>query len=222
VRVGLPHLTPSRYSSAVPDRVPVIAGEFEDLLGGGLKQLIAEEPSIVLVASEVPLAWVPGALEEHPSGVVLLNLSAIPGPRAVRDLHELKPGASIVVLADRPTSAQAAQMISFGAAACLSKQTQGRDVVNAIHLASRGMNMMPRSSHGSNGMDALGPDRLTAREADVLELLRAGQANAQIAEALSISVETVRTHARNIYRKLGVSSRRDLTGAPSSMSNSAV
>jgi DNA-binding CsgD family transcriptional regulator len=67
-------------------------------------------------------------------------------------------------------------------------------------------------------MGALGPDRLTAREADVLELLRTGQANAQIAEALSISVETVRTHARNIYRKLGVSSRRDLTGAPSSQS----
>jgi DNA-binding NarL/FixJ family response regulator len=148
VRIGLLRITRSRYSSAVPERVPVIAGEFEDLLGGGLKQLIAEEPSIELVASEVPLARVPGALEEHPSGVVLLNLSAIPGPRAVRDLHELNPGASIVVLADRPTSAQAAQMISFGAAACLSKQTQSRDVVNAIHLASRATGWAPSGPTG--------------------------------------------------------------------------
>ncbi|HWI09255.1 MAG TPA: helix-turn-helix transcriptional regulator, partial [Solirubrobacteraceae bacterium] len=51
---------------------------------------------------------------------------------------------------------------------------------------------------------------LTPREADVLELLQEGLTNAQIAHTLSIGVETVRTHARNIYRKLGVASRRDL------------
>jgi DNA-binding NarL/FixJ family response regulator len=44
----------------------------------------------------------------------------------------------------------------------------------------------------------------------VLELLQGGATNAQIAQALAIGLETVRTHARNIYRKLGISSRRDL------------
>jgi len=37
-----------------------------------------------------------------------------------------------------------------------------------------------------------------------------GATNAQIAHTLSIGVEAVRTHVRNIYRKLGISSRRDL------------
>lgn len=37
-------------------------------------------------------------------------------------------------------------MLSFGATACLSKETQGRDVVNTIHLASRGMHVLPRSA----------------------------------------------------------------------------
>jgi DNA-binding NarL/FixJ family response regulator len=74
------------------------------------------------------------------------------------------------------------------------------------------MHVLPRSaSEEANGYaGVLGPDLLTPREADVLELLQEGQTNAQIAHALSIGVETVRTHARNIYRKLGVSSRRDL------------
>ena len=44
----------------------------------------------------------------------------------------------------------------------------------------------------------------------MLLLLRQGHSNAQIALALHVGVETVRTHARNIYRKLGVSSRREL------------
>ena len=55
-----------------------------------------------------------------------------------------------------------------------------------------------------------GPDLLTPREADVLELLQEGRSNAEIAVALHVGVETVRTHARNIYRKLGVRTRRDL------------
>ena len=55
-----------------------------------------------------------------------------------------------------------------------------------------------------------GPDLLTTREANVLELLQEGRTNAEIAHTLSIGIETVRTHARNIYRKLGISSRRDL------------
>jgi DNA-binding NarL/FixJ family response regulator len=51
---------------------------------------------------------------------------------------------------------------------------------------------------------------LTARESDVLELLQDGQTNSAIAAALDIGIETVRTHARSIYRKLGVPSRREL------------
>ena len=45
----------------------------------------------------------------------------------------------------------------------------------------------------------------------MLELLQDGAANAEIAHELSIGIETVRTHARHIYRKLGIGSRRELT-----------
>jgi DNA-binding NarL/FixJ family response regulator len=44
----------------------------------------------------------------------------------------------------------------------------------------------------------------------VLELLQTGRSNGEIAAQLHIGVETVRTHARSIYRKLGVRSRREL------------
>jgi DNA-binding NarL/FixJ family response regulator len=75
------------------------------------------------------------------------------------------------------------------------------------------MHVLPNSAAaGGNGQgaDLKGSELLTPREADVLELLQEGNSNAQIAQTLSIGLETVRTHARNIYRKLGISSRRDL------------
>ena len=45
-------------------------------------------------------------------------------------------------------------------------------------------------------------------------MLQANHSNAEIAQKLHVGVETVRTHARNIYRKLGVSTRRDLRLTP--------
>ena len=193
--------------------VTVVAAEFEDLVKVGLRQLISEDQNLQLVASDVPLVDLSDAIEKHLPAVALLNFGSLPSPAAVRELHDRHPGTRIVVLANRPTAAECNQMLSFGATACISKETQGRDIINAIHLASRGMHVLPRSAAGGladHGFGVPSPELLTAREADVLELLQQGRSNAEIAHTLSIGIETVRTHARNIYRKLGVSSRRDL------------
>ncbi len=191
-------------------RVPVVAGEFEDLVGFGLRHLLSEDGSVELAASDVSLEALDQAFEEHHPAVALLDFASLPSAALVYKLHESHPETRVVVLANRPTAAEATQMLSFGAAACISKATQRRDIITAIHLASRGMNMLPRSSEIGDRPKPPGPDLLTPREADVLELLQDGRTNAEIAHSLSIGVETVRTHARNIYRKLGVSSRRDL------------
>ena len=86
---------------------------------------------------------------------------------------------------------------------------EGRDVLNTIHLASRGLHVLPHSTPATAGAWLL-PDLLTPREADVLEELQRGRSNAEIAMALSVSVETVRSHARSVFRKLGVKGRREL------------
>ena len=194
-------------------RVPVITGKFEDLVARGLRQLLSEDPSVELVAGDVPLERLVPALEEHRPAVALLDFGALPSAALVYRLHESHPDTRVVVLANRPTTPEATQMLSFGAAACLSKETQARDVITAIHLASRGMNMLPQPPADADRGRSVGPDMLTAREADVLERLQDGRTNAQIAHDLSIGIETVRTHARNIYRKLGISSRRELARA---------
>jgi DNA-binding NarL/FixJ family response regulator len=194
-------------------RVKVLAAKFEDLVSVGLKQLISEDPNLELVTTDVPVSEIEGEIDRHQPSVVLVNFGTLKSPAQVFQLHQTYPDTRIVVLANRPTAAECNQMLSFGATACLSKETEARDIINAIHLASRGMHVLPRSAASGGGVDSLnleGSDLLTPREADVLELLQDGATNAQIAHTLSIGVETVRTHARNIYRKLGIASRRDL------------
>ena len=148
-------------------------------------------------------------------GHFLSTNGSLPNAAWVYQLHQGSPETRIVVLANRPTPAEANQLLSFGATACISKEKQGRDIINSIHLASRGMRVLPRPAPGvpepAEQFNYLPePDILTSREAEVLQLLQDGMTNAEIAHALSIGLETVRTHARNIYRKLGISTRRDL------------
>src|SRR3954464_13305312 len=195
--------------------ITIVSARFEDLVSIGLQQLINEDTNLQLLHVDCELEDLEGVVErEHPS-VVLLNFGSLPNAAWVYQLHQSRPESRIVVLANRPTPAEANQLLSFGATACISKETQGRDIINAIHLASRGMRVLPRQTAGAvdptERFDYLPEaDILTAREAEVLQLLQEGMSNAEIAHALSVGIETVRTHARNIYRKLGVSTRRDL------------
>ncbi|HEX8742338.1 MAG TPA: response regulator transcription factor [Thermoleophilaceae bacterium] len=195
-------------------RITIVSARFEDLVAIGLESLISEDPNLELVASGVDLERLEAVLGEQKPAVVLINFGSLPNPAMIYQIHQGHPDTRIVVLANRPTAAECNQMLSFGATACISKETQGRDIINAIHLASRGMHVLPRSASATagedDGFDLPAPDLLTPREADVLDRLQRGLTNAQIAHELSIGVETVRTHARNIYSKLGISTRRDL------------
>ncbi|MBA2506369.1 MAG: response regulator transcription factor [Thermoleophilaceae bacterium] len=184
----------------------VATGVFEDLTAIGLKTLLTDEASTELVAHGVRAEDMPRMLSELHPDVAVLNFGTLPSVSVVRQLHEEHPKTRYVVMANRPTTAEANQLLAFGATACVSKDTQARDIVNAVHLASRGLQVAPRPHELENG----GAELLTPREAQVLEKLQEGMTNAQIALELSIGIETVRTHARNIYAKLGVSSRRDL------------
>jgi DNA-binding NarL/FixJ family response regulator len=79
-------------------------------------------------------------------------------------------------------------------------------------LAATGENVRRRT--------AVPSDDLTAQEAQIAELARTGQTNAEIAAQLFLSTRTVEWHMRKILTKLGISSRRELdvalrAGAPS-------
>jgi DNA-binding NarL/FixJ family response regulator len=191
----------------------VVSARFEDLVAVGLRVLISDDPNLELIAESVPMDEVESAIERHGPDVVLLNFGTLGSPGQVLQLHRAYPDTRIVVLANRPTAAECNQMLSFGATACLSKETEARDIVTALHLASRGMHLLPRSAAAGGLLrpDIQGSELLTPREAEVLEMLQGGATNAEIAHELSIGIETVRTHARHIYRKLGIGSRRELT-----------
>ena len=193
--------------------ITVAIALFEDLLALGLRALLADDPSVSVVAQDIAYDRIPVVLRAHRPQVLILDAGALRDLAQVRELTTQHPDTRLVLLGDGVSIAESAQLLAFGASACLAKDTQARDVRNAIHLASRGLQVMLRGTDDDSGADVRA-SLLTHREGDVLALLRDGRSNAQIALALQIGVETVRTHARSIYRKLGVASRRELLALP--------
>jgi DNA-binding NarL/FixJ family response regulator len=190
-------------------QITLTLARFEDIISVGLQSLIDGDANLSLVDTDVDQSQMSAVLSSHHPDVAILNFGSLATPADLRDLHAAHPGTRLLVLANNPSAAECRQMIGFGATACLAKSTEARDVLHAIYLASRGLHVLP-GGDGDAALEPAGPAPLTEREADVLEHLQRGRSNAEIAAALHVGVETVRTHARHIYRKLGVTTRREL------------
>ncbi|MGO9974224.1 MAG: DNA-binding response regulator [Solirubrobacteraceae bacterium] len=192
--------------------ISVLLSRFEDVVNRGLRALVDESENLQLVASDVSQDNLRYELRNREPNVAIINFGSLASPVELRDLHKSFPATHLIVLANRPSHSESRQMLAFGATACLAKSAEARDILQAIHLASRGLQVLlpvvPAASPPP------GPELLTARETQVLELLSSGRSNAEIATALHVSVETVRTHARHVYRKLGVKTRRELRSSP--------
>ena len=191
--------------------ITILLSRFEDLVSAGLRSLIGADTSLRIVAADVDAGRLDALIAEHAPRVTILNFGLLRAPAELRRLHAAHPATHVIVLANHPTPGECSQLLALGATACLGKDVQGRDVLNAIHLASRGLHVLPHSTPANTGVGLL-PDVLTPREADVLDQLQLGRSNGEIAQALCVSVETVRTHARSVFRKLGVHNRRELSG----------
>jgi len=118
------------------------------------------------------------------------------------------PGIGNVVVYTTSMPAETTRhLLELGVAGCLSKSLSAIDLVRSLERVHRGeVTIAMRSSGGP--ADFTSPDlKLSYRESEVLALLSQGMRNRAIAKALYVGEETVKSHLKSIYRKLGVSSR---------------
>ena len=185
------------------DPLRLVLSEFEDIVSRGLCALFADDPDLELVASDVGTDELEAMIAERKPDVAIINFGSLSSPQQLRVLQERSPSTRLLVLANHPTTAECQQLARFGAAACLTKGAGAHDLREAIYggeVTNRGLTEAP------------GPVTLTEPEVNVLELLRSGRSNAEIAATLHVGFDTVRAHTSSIYSKLGVTCRRELRG----------
>lgn len=156
--------------------------------------------------------------------LVLMDLELPDGSGidAIRELRALRPQLSVVALTVFEEPATVLATICAGADGYLLKRATTSEILEAIRVVAGGGSMLGPSVarsvlelvRRSNAEPPTRPTRLdlTDREQVVLRALSNGQSYKQVADALSISLDTVRSHVRALYRKLQVHSVTEAIG----------
>lgn len=101
--------------------------------------------------------------------------------------------------------------LSKGASGYLSKTMTARDLVTALEAIHRGeivVSPEPPKNRLSTGLDWPGrTEGLSEREGEILALITQGKTNAEIADLVSLSINSIKTYIRSAYRKVGVTNR---------------
>jgi len=178
----------------------------------GLRMFLVRDPDLEVVGEALDGAEaLQQARQLRPDVVVMdLLMPVMDGITATRAIRRELPETEVLALTSVLESASVVDAIRAGAIGYLLKDTQAAELRKAIKAAAAGqVQLSPQASAhllGAIRTPEL-PEPLTPREMDVLRLLAQGQSNKEIARALHLVEETVKSHVRHILAKLGVQSR---------------
>ncbi len=150
--------------------------------------------------------------------VILMDISmpgmnGIQATKLIRDAH---PDAKIVILTMLDQEGYVYEAIKAGATGYMLKSTSSDELVNAIQTVNDGKALLHPDATAqllkefvSLAQNKAKDYGLSNREMEVLQLLSEGNTNKEIAKALWISEQTVKTHVAHIFDKLGTSDRTE-------------
>jgi len=203
----------------------VVVADDDPVVRRALRDVI-QRAGIVVIA-EAPGGREAVELSAHYRPDVILMDLLMPGTDgidATREILARQPDAKILMVSSSEDEALELLALRVGACGFLSKSVDIEAIPRAIRAAHAGEAVIRRALT-SRLVDALRRTRedgagirpvrspLTEREWEVLDLLCQGMSTDDIADALVLSSETVRSHVKSVLRKLRVSSRRDAVAA---------
>lgn len=194
-------------------QVRVLIVEDQRIVREGLVALFEDEPGIV-IAGEA--AGGEEALEAYlrlrPDVVLMdLQMPGVDGAEATRRIKAVDPGACVLVLTTYATDEFIFTALRAGARGYLLKDASAAELVAAIGAVHAGQTQLSPAVAARlvAGVGGGGPEPLTPRELEVLQLVGQGQSNDQIALRLGIAPRTVKVHVQNILGKLGAANRTE-------------
>jgi len=172
----------------------------------GLVAMLGTDPDIVRIHTAANASEVVPCCESSLPDVILLDLR-MPGEdgfSVLRTLLKRWPGLRILILSASATPAETRLARRDGAVGFLSKSADRKSLLAAIRIVAEGGNVFPFDNSETNLARSI-----TGRELEVMQHLGRGLTRVEIGRALGISEETVKTHLKGIFAKLGASDRAE-------------
>jgi DNA-binding NarL/FixJ family response regulator len=205
------HETPQKRA----DRVGVVATDPLRVLG--LKAIFCEAMQLEIVHLSVP-----GALDDTHLSLVLIDAECTSHLfELIATFRQVRPLLKLIVLGNEIEHEYIQRVIGAGAKGYLALSAKESEIRMAIETVRDGSVWAPRKvlsrlldSDRNSTKSPVAFPRFTAREVEILGLLRDGQPNREIARSLGIDEGTVKAHIGRLMRKVGVNNRIALTVHP--------
>ncbi len=201
--------------------IKVLLAEDHDIVREGTRQLLERSQELLVVGEAADGEEAVRLVEQMQPDVVVMDvrMPRMTGLEATRLIKSAHPDVRVLILSAYEDDQYVFPLLDAGADGYLLKTTNGRDLIRAVEAVHAGRKvldpnvtgkvvgqLMDRREHHPGDARV---EELTERELEVLRALASGKSNKQMAADLAVSISTVQVHLRNIFGKLGVSSRTE-------------
>ena len=199
----------------LPEPIRILLADDHALFSDGLAlQLTQADSSLTVVAQVFRGGDVLPAVHECSPNIVLLDIN-LPAPNGIECLQQLSatfPSVKTIMLTMYAYRRFINECYDAGAAAYLLKHVRVPAMLDTIRRVLAGERIFPTPPTPDLHADDSFVVRfkLTPTEIKIIKLIRLGLSNPQIGDKLFVAVETVKSHRKNIYRKLAITNLSEL------------
>ena len=189
-------------------KIRVLCVDDHPLMQEGIANVIKSQPDMVLVAAVSNGNQAVQGFREHVPDITLMDLRLpdMSGIDAMVVIRSEFPDAKVIILTTFAGDVEIGRALEAGARGYLMKNMLPKEIIEVIRQTHAGKKKLPPDIV-ANLAEHFSDEKLSDREAEVLQQIAGGNRNRDIADKLFISEETVKKHITHIMEKLGASDR---------------
>lgn len=198
--------------------IRILLADDHTIVRQGLARLLEEQPDMKIVGEATNGQVVVDQVLELKPDIIIMDIAMplLNGIEAAKKVRKIMPECKIIILSMYSHEHYIHQLLETGISGYLLKDSSGQEIIRAIRAAMKNKSIMSPSISQKVEDAFLAPQKkstrekryenLSNREREVFQLIAEGFSTKKIADALYISVSTVKTHRANIMEKLGLTS----------------